>query len=108
MTTYLLDVNMLLALTDSFHTHHNVAHDWFAQIGQQSWATCPLTENSFVRIASHAHYPNRPGDVNTVLAILHQFCQLAGHQFWTEDVALRNTLLPNSILPLNKLQTFIC
>jgi hypothetical protein len=30
MTTYLLDVNVLLALSDPMHIHHEAAHRWFA------------------------------------------------------------------------------
>ena len=48
--TYLLDVNLLLALSDPMHIHHESAHRWFSEKGQQSWATCPLTENALLRI----------------------------------------------------------
>ena len=75
MTTFLLDINVLLALSDPLHIQHEAAHQWFAQEGKKSWATCPLTENGFVRIASHPQYPNRPGDALMVLAILRKFCQ---------------------------------
>ena len=98
MTTYLLDVNLLLALSDPMHVHHEVAHRWFADAGSQSWATCPLTENGYVRVASHPSYPNRPGDVSAVLAILHRFCAADGHQFWAEDVSIRKLLLPDVVL----------
>ena len=50
MTTYLLDVNVLIALTDPAHVQHEPAHDWFARTGQRAWATCPLTENGLLRI----------------------------------------------------------
>ncbi len=99
MTTYLLDVNVLLALSDPMHIHHEAAHRWFAVKGQSAWATCPITENSFVRIASHPNYPNRPGDVLVVLLILRQFCVMAGHHFWSEDVSIRELLQPNVLIP---------
>jgi predicted nucleic acid-binding protein len=67
MTTYLLDVNLLLALTDPMHIHHQSAHGWFVEKGRQAWASCPLTENGFIRIASHPNYPNRPGDVDVIV-----------------------------------------
>ena len=92
MSVYLLDVNLLLALTDPMHAHYEPAHLWFAAKGRQAWATCPLTENGFVRIASHPRYPNRPGDVSTVLAYLRQFCAIEGHHFWPEDISLRDVL----------------
>jgi toxin-antitoxin system PIN domain toxin len=98
VTTYLLDVNLLLALSDPMHVHHEAAHRWFVDVGDQSWATCPLTENGYVRVASHPNYPNRPGDVNTVLAILRRFCAADGHQFWTEDVSIRELLVSDAVL----------
>ena len=98
MTTHLLDVNLLLALTDPMHVHHDIAHQWFTQTGRQSWSTCPITENGFVRIASHPNYPNRPGDVGAVAAILRRFCTLDGHQFWADDVSLRDLLVPGVAL----------
>ena len=98
MTPYLPDVNLLLALSDPMHIHHESAHRWFAAKGQQAWATCPLTENGFVRIAGHPNYPNRPGDVTAVLAILRQFCETPGHHFWTEDISILEILEPNAII----------
>jgi len=98
MTTYLLDVNLLLALSDPMHIHHESAHRWFAEKGHQAWATCPLTENGFIRIASHPNYPNRPGDVPAVLAILRQFCEAQGHHFWTEDISILQILEPDAII----------
>lgn len=98
MTTYLLDVNLLLALSDPMHVHHEAAHRWFADRGHQSWATCPLTENGFLRVASHPNYPNRPGDVLAVYAILRQLCQAPGHQFWAEDISILEILEPSAII----------
>lgn len=98
MTTYLLDVNLLLALTDPMHIHHQVAHRWFREKGQQAWATCPLTENGFVRIASHSNYPNRPGEALVVLDILRQLCEAPGHQFWTDDISLLHILAAEAII----------
>lgn len=92
MTTYLLDVNLLLALSDPMHVHHQTAHDWFASSGREAWATCPITENGFVRVASHPRYTNRPGDVLVVLGYLRQFCALEGHEFWAEDISIRDVL----------------
>ncbi len=98
MTTYLLDVNLLLALSDPMHVHHEAAHRWFADRGRRSWATCPLTENGFVRVASHPNYPNRPGDVPAVLSLLRQLCEAPGHQFWAEDISLLGILESSAII----------
>ena len=98
MTTYLLDINLLLALIDPMHIHYKLAHRWFAEKGQKAWATCPLTENGFVHIASHPNYPNRPGDVAAVLGVLRQLCEAPGHHFWTEDISIRDVVEPNAII----------
>jgi hypothetical protein len=98
LTTYLLDVNLLLALADPMHVHHDSAHRWFEDVGSRDWATCPITENGFVRVASHPRYPNRPGDVATVLAILRQLCAAAGHHFWPEEVSIRDLIGADSVI----------
>lgn len=98
MIGYLLDVNLLLALSDPMHVFHDAAHRWFAANGSRAWATCPITENAFVRIASHPRYPNRPGDAGAVLALLRQFCAAEGHQFWTEDVSIRDLVRPEAVI----------
>jgi len=98
MTTCLLDVNLLLALSDPMHVHHESAHGWFGETGRQGWATCPLTENGFIRIASHPNYPNRPGDVTAVLAIFRGLCEAPGHRFWSEDVSILQILEPDAII----------
>ncbi len=97
-TTYLLDINLLLALTDPMHVHHEPAHHWFAGAGEQAWATCPLTENGFVRIASHPKYPNRPGDVSAMLSILRRLCESPGHCFWPEDLSILEILEPAALI----------
>lgn len=97
MTPFLLDVNLLLALTDPLHLHHDLAHLWF-QEENPTWATCPITENGFVRVASHPKYPNRPGEVPTLLEILSLICQSEKHQFWEDSVSLLQIVEPGVVL----------
>jgi len=85
---YLLDVNVLLALFDPTHIHHDPAHDWFGTSGQEAWATCPLTENGFVRVLSNPAYAGRRTTVADALARLGEFTQHAGHSFWRDDISL--------------------
>ena len=88
MTTYLLDVNVLIALVDPAHIQHDPAHDWFTRIGSRSWATCPLTENGLLRILSHPRYPNSPGSPATVATVLAGLRELPGHTFWPDHISL--------------------
>ncbi len=92
MNGHLLDVNVLLALGDPRHVHHDAAHAWFGSGASAAWATCPITENAFVRIASHPTYPNRPGEAVAVLAQLRAMCALEGHRFWPDDASLRDVI----------------
>lgn len=103
MTVYLLDVNVLLALSDPMHLYHEGAHRWFSTRGKTGWATCPLTENGFVRIASHPSYPNRPGDAPLVITLLRQFCAMPGHSFWPDAVSIRDMLQPGALFTHNQL-----
>lgn len=56
-TTWLLDVNVLLALLDPTHPHHAPAHAWFAT-ARASRASCNLTENGALHNMSHPRYGN--------------------------------------------------
>ena len=95
---YLLDVNVLLALCDPMHIHHKETHSWFAAKGRNGWATCPLTENGFVRVASHTNYPNRPGDVFAVIEILRQLCETPNHNFWSDEITILDILERGAIV----------
>lgn len=88
MTTYLLDVNVLIALVDPAHVQHDLAHEWFARVGRRRFATCPLTENGLVRIVGNPKYPNSPGPPSAVLPSLVAIRGLAGHAFWSDDLSI--------------------
>lgn len=86
--TYLLDVNVLIALIDRKHVNHDVAHLWFADHGAAAWATCPLSENGVLRIVGHPRYANSPGSPAAVLPALTSLCSLPGHVFWPDDISM--------------------
>ncbi|HWE06081.1 MAG TPA: TA system VapC family ribonuclease toxin [Rhizomicrobium sp.] len=88
MTVFLLDVNVLVALIDPSHIHHDGAHEWFAAEGQSAWATCPLVENGVLRVVGHPRYPNSPGSPAAVAQMLRIMCELPGHVFWPDDVSV--------------------
>lgn len=87
-TPWLPDVNVLIALLDPLHVHHDPAHDWFAGRGDAIWATCPLTQNSVLRIIGHPRYPNSPGTPAAVAPSLAALLALPGHAFWPDDLSL--------------------
>lgn len=88
MTTFLLDVNVLIALIDPAHVQHEPAHEWFARVGSQSFATCPITENGLLRIVGHPKYPNSPGAPAVVASLLAAVRALPGHTFWADKISV--------------------
>lgn len=89
--TWLLDVNVLVALVDPRHTHHLIAHRWLRDQGGGSWATCPLTENGVLRIVGHARYRNTPGSPAACVASIESLRAHPGHVFWPDDISLLDT-----------------
>lgn len=86
--TFLLDVNVLVALIDPSHVGHDSAHRWFEAEGQTRWATCPITENGVIRIVGNPKYPNTPGSTAIVAEIVNELQALSGHVFWPDDISL--------------------
>ena len=91
MSAFLLDVNVLIALVDPAHVHHEPAHTWFAATGSRSFATCPLTENGLLRIVGHPRYPSSPGSPAEAAFMLSALRALKGHRFWPDDISLLDT-----------------
>lgn len=88
MTTFLLDVNVLIALVDPSHVQHEQAHEWFARVGRRAFATCPITENGLLRIVGHPKYPNSPGSPSAVMESLSAMRALPGHVFWSDSISI--------------------
>jgi uncharacterized protein len=86
--TFLLDVNLLIALIDPTHVGHEAAHQWFTATGAASWATCPLTENGVIRIVGHPRYPNSSGSPAAAAPLVTRLRALPGHVFWKDDFSL--------------------
>jgi len=89
----LLDVNVLVALFDPDHVHHDLAHDWFADHRTAGWATCPLTENGFIRVASNPRYRSDAERPGALIGHLRRFCASGHHHFWPAAVSLRDETL---------------
>jgi len=84
----LLDVNVLIALTDKDHIFHAPALAWFKANHRNGWATCPITENGCIRVMGHPGYPCPGLNVATVRTLLSQLVRVAGYLFWPDSVSL--------------------
>ena len=92
---YLLDVNVLIALVDSAHVHHQRSQAWFENHHEFGWATCPFTENGMVRVLSQAAYPSgqrMPAEGVEILGMLKAAFR-STHQFWPDTISLTDLSL---------------
>ena len=67
------------------------AHDWWQRNVKAGWASCPIVENGVVRIMSNPSYSQKarftPADL---ISRLEQFAAQTNHEFWPDDVSLRD------------------
>lgn len=86
---FLLDVNVLVALSFLEHASHVVAQEWFQEEPLRLWASCPLTQAGFLRVA-YVQTGRTRQSLRVALASLEQNCLSPGHEFWNADVDLRD------------------
>jgi toxin-antitoxin system PIN domain toxin len=89
----LLDVNVLVALFNPDHVHHETAHDWFESARANGWATCAVTEQGLLRILANPGYWSEFERTAGVVKRLRQFCGSGNHRFWEQTVSLRDRTL---------------
>lgn len=83
----LLDVNVLIALLDQAHPHHEASSSWLTASIKQGWASCPITQNGCVRIMSQPSYPGaRPA--SEIIERLRGGLSHAAHRFWPDDFSI--------------------
>ncbi|MGO9323806.1 MAG: TA system VapC family ribonuclease toxin [Rhodomicrobium sp.] len=79
---YLLDINVLIALTDDEHTHSRMAHRWFASLRGDQWVICPLTEAGYIRFVANPATGFPEGSVKRAVDVLARLANVAGYCFW--------------------------
>lgn len=83
----LLDINVLIALLDRDHVHHDAASRWLQKNSKFGWASCPLTQNGCIRIMSNTAYPSRLAIVE-IVERLSEAAHDPSHEFWPDDFSL--------------------
>ncbi len=93
--TFLLDVNLLLALLWENHEHHSAARRWFRSIG--SFATCPVGELGFARVSSHPllGYGMSP---DHAFSVLRRFLKDPRHRFVPDDLSCMDRVLRTDLM----------
>jgi toxin-antitoxin system PIN domain toxin len=80
--TWLLDRNVLVAMSLNGHPHHDRVHDWLATVRDDHFATCPVTEGTLLRLHMQQAYDKTAGAAWIVLSDLHAHPK---HVFWPEN-----------------------
>lgn len=76
---YLLDVNVLIALTDEDHTHRATVMKWFRTPGLD-WGLCAFSEAGFLRVSAN---PSVGGlTLRDATDILGALARHPGYRFW--------------------------
>jgi toxin-antitoxin system PIN domain toxin len=83
----LLDVSFLIALLQDQHIHFDRAHSWWAANKTEGWASCPLTQNGFLRTTPQLRFP-KPVVVADALDLLSDMIAGTDHAFWPDDISL--------------------
>ena len=84
--TSLLDVNVLISLLDANHAHHQAVMGWFGQ-NNDRWASCPITQNGYLRIVTQDKYPNAIS-IKEAIKTLSQAVSTPGHECLSDDISL--------------------
>ena len=83
----LYDVSILLALLDDHHPDHAKVSEWVEVNLEQGWASCPLTQNGYLRIRSRPSYA-RPLSLAEAHTQLLDATSSQHHQFIADDISL--------------------
>lgn len=97
----LLDINVLIALLDPKHIFHSDAHSWWKSLRDVKWASCPLTENGFLRVMSNPRYDKgRLFSFTELATLLADFRRDSNHEFWPDDLSLLDgtVIMQDSVL----------
>jgi toxin-antitoxin system PIN domain toxin len=97
--TALADVNVLVALVWEAHIHHAATRRWYAALGEETWATTPVTQTGFVRVSSNPAAVGEALAVREAVAVLAALIKTPSHRFLPDDAGfVDNALVPHERL----------
>jgi toxin-antitoxin system PIN domain toxin len=80
LTDYLVDVNVLIALADEDHVHHNLATQWLDSIGNRHWGPCAFSQAGFLRIKANPALSQY--SIKDAGKVLRDLSRHASYRFW--------------------------
>lgn len=93
--TFLLDVNLLMALLWENHEQHPAARAWLRRI--TAFATCPVSQLGFARVSSHPllGYSLLP---DQAFGVLRRFLADSRHRFVPDDLNCTDRVLRTDLM----------
>lgn len=93
--TFLLDVNLLMALLWENHEHHQTARRWLR--GVTSFSTCPVAQLGFARVSSHPllGYGMSP---EQAFSVLRRFLADPRHRFVPDDLSCEDRVVRTDLI----------
>jgi hypothetical protein len=93
--TFLLDVNMLMALLWESHEHHHIARRWFRAV--TGFGTCPVAQLGFSRVSSHPllGYGMSP---DQSFAVLRRLLADPRHRFVPDDLSCEDRVVRTDLM----------
>ncbi len=96
--SYLLDVNVLMALSWPTHLSHAKAQSWFLEFAKDGWVTSSVTESGFIRLSSNPLIVSEVVTPNACASLLESLKTLGNHSFVTDSVELALELAGSEVL----------
>ena len=93
--TFLLDVNLLMALLWENHEHHAAARGWLRRVAD--FATCPVAQLGFARVSSHPSlgYSMSP---DQAFGVLRRFLADSRHRFVPDDLSCEDRVVRTDLM----------
>lgn len=85
---FLLDVNVLRAITWPTHVAHMKAQSWFVESGKSGWVTSPETESGFIKLSSNPTVVSEVVTPNACTVVLESLKKVSNYQFVADAVPL--------------------
>lgn len=87
LAPYLLDLNVLIALSWPQHVHHARSHAWFDSL-ESPWATTPFTEAGYLRLTTNPVVVGEAVTMDAALGALRAMRSAAGHVYIADASSL--------------------
>lgn len=91
---YLLDVNVLMAVSWPDNANHSAAQRWFHDHMKAGWATCPMTQAAFIRLSSNRSVTQNALHPSAAITLLDRHSQNPYHEFWGGNLTFADAVAP--------------